>query len=188
MARRADQPITVELMAKTEQDAAAPETPAQPLLIEPVRQRLINVASEVLGRMPPDDVPQPLRGIARFTPGKRARLGATALAAALDADDGFRSRVADVVEEASTQLVDALRSGASTAASDPLDTAVVAYLIRPAGWQAVVAEASAQWSAEHLAAADNALRGEIAALRDQVATLTRQARNAADHERVAVAA
>jgi len=44
-------------MAKTEQDAAAPETPAQPLLIEPVRQRLINVASEVLGRMPPDDVP-----------------------------------------------------------------------------------------------------------------------------------
>lgn len=188
MARRADQPITVELMAKTEQDAAAPETPAQPLLIEPVRQRLINVASEVLGRMPPDDVPQPLRGIARFTPGKRARLGATALAAALDADDGFRSRVADVVEEASTQLVDALRSGASTAASDPLDTAVVAYLIRPAGWQAVVAEASAQWSAEHLAAADNALRGEIAALRDQVATLTRQARNAADHERAAVAA
>ncbi len=156
-------------MAKIEQHAAAPETPAQPLLIEPVRQRLINVASEVLGRLAPDDVPQALRGIARFTPVKRARLGATALAAALDADDGFRSRVADVVEEASTQLVDALRSGASTAASDPLDTAVVAYLVRPAGWQAVVAEATAQWSAEHLAATDNALRDEIAALRDQVA-------------------
>src|SRR5438046_8828529 len=104
-------------MAKTEQDAAAPETPAQPLLIEPVRQRLINVASEVLGRMPPDDVPLPLRGIARFTPGKRARLGATALAAALDADDGFRRRVAGVGEEASRQVGGALRWGAWREAS-----------------------------------------------------------------------
>ena len=118
-------------MAKIEQHAAAPETPAQPLLIEPVRQRLINVAVRGARPAAPDDVPPALRGIARFTPAKRARLGATALAAALDADDGFRSRVADVVAEASPQLVDALRSGASTAASDPLDTAVVAYLIRP---------------------------------------------------------
>ena len=79
--------------------------------------------------------------------------------------------------------------GASTAASDPLDTAVVAHLVssrRMAGRGG--RGATAQWSAEHLAATDNALRDEIAALRDQVVTLTRQARNAADRERAAVAA
>jgi predicted RNA-binding protein with PIN domain len=174
-------------MARIEQDAPAPDIPEQPLLIEPVRQRLINVASEVLGRLAPDDVPPALRGIARFTPAKRARLGATALAAALDADETFRTRVADVVAEASTQLVEALRSGAPTAASDPIDTAVVAYLMRPAGWPAILAEATAQWSAEHVAATDSALRVEIAALRDQIAALSREARGSGERERTAVA-
>jgi predicted RNA-binding protein with PIN domain len=174
-------------MARIEQDAPAPDIPEQPLLIEPVRQRLINVASEVLGGLAPDDVPPALRGIARFTPAKRARLGATALAAALDADETFRTRVADVVAEASTQLVEALRSGAPTAASDPIDTAVVAYLMRPAGWPAILAEATAQWSAEHVAATDSALRVEIAALRDQIAALSREARGSGERERTAVA-
>jgi predicted RNA-binding protein with PIN domain len=168
-------------------DPAARDASARLVLVEPVRQRLVAVAAEVLGRLPVDEVPPALRGIARFTPAKRARLGATALAAALDSDEAFRVRVADVVTDASRQLAEALRSGTSTAASDPVDTAVVAYLVRPDGWEEAVAEATARWSAERTVAAEDVLRTEITALRGQVAALTRQVRAAADREREAVA-
>lgn len=160
---------------------------ADPVLVDPVRQRLIAVASEVLGRLSAEEIPSALRGIARFTPARRARLGAAALAAALDADEDFRGRVASAVGDSSAQLVEAVRSGASTAASDPLDTAVVAYLVRPPGWAELVGEATARWSAGQQAQADDALRAEVGALRKQVAALTREARAAADREREAVA-
>ena len=52
-----------------------------------------------------------MRTIARFTPAKRARLGAPSLSAALDADEDFRAQVAEVVTEASPQLVEAIRDG-----------------------------------------------------------------------------
>ncbi|HJQ42771.1 MAG TPA: hypothetical protein VJ831_06785, partial [Jatrophihabitantaceae bacterium] len=141
-------------------------------LAEPARQRLLTIAADVLGRMPPDEVPQTLRAFARFTPAKRARLGATALAATLDADRDFRERVADVVSEASPQLVDAVREGAPTTASDPLDVAVVAYLIRPSGWEESVAAATARW--RDTAGADGAaddgarMRAELQDLRARV--------------------
>ncbi len=131
------------------------------VLAEPVRQRLVQVASEVLGRLGPDEVPPQLRAIARFTPAKRVRLGATALSATLDTDDGFRERVAEAVSDASPQLVDAVRAGTATPASDPVDTAVVAYLTRPDGWVDMVAEIGARWAdarATRDAAADESAR------------------------------
>lgn len=141
-------------------------------LIEPVRQRLLIIAADVLGKLDTDEIPGPLRPFARFTPAKRVRLGAVALSAALDADDGFRGRVAQVITEASPQLSEAVRTGTSTAASDPVDTAAVAYLLRPADWQQLVASATARWTAERgdVAGAirDNELtqlRGELVALR-----------------------
>jgi predicted RNA-binding protein with PIN domain len=115
------------------------------VLIEPARQRLVAIAADVVGRLPIDEVPAALRTIAKFTPAKRARLGGTALSAALDADGEFRTKVADVVAESSPQLAEAVRARTSTAASDPIDTALVAYLIRPEGWTEVLAEANARW-------------------------------------------
>ena len=94
------------------QPAAAPTRPA-PSLAEPVRQRLLQVAAEVLGRTPAEEVPPALRAIARFTPAKRVRLGAAALSAALDADADFRARVADAVADSTPQLVEAVRSGSA---------------------------------------------------------------------------
>src|SRR3954452_16190687 len=85
------------------------------VLPEPARLRLLQLASEVLGRLPAEDVPQSLRAIARFTPSKRHRVGAAILSAALDAEAEFRTKVADVVAETAPQLVDALRAGSSTA-------------------------------------------------------------------------
>src|SRR5690242_20173358 len=96
-------------------------------LADVVRQRLVQVASDVLSGLPADQVPAPLRPIAKFAPAKRPQLGAAALSAALDADEEFRERVATTVSDALPQLVEAVRAGNPTPASDPIDTAVVAY-------------------------------------------------------------
>ncbi len=145
------------------------------VLAEPVRARVIQIASDVLGRLPADEVPAPLRAIARFTPAKRIRLGAAALSAALDADEGFRARVAQAVIDAAPQLVDAVRGQEATTASDPIDTAVVAYLTRPDGWLDVVADVGAklaQARAGRDAAAEELarLRSELVELRSQLKT------------------
>jgi hypothetical protein len=118
------------------------------VLSEPARQQLVTIAADLVGRLPPDELPAVLRPFARFTPTKRARLGATQLAATLDADDAFRARVAGAVAEALPQLAAAVRDGESTAASDPVDTAVVAYLLRPDDWQRVVEQANERHAAE----------------------------------------
>ena len=66
--------------------------------------QVIALAAEVVGRLPADEVPAPLRAIARFAPAKRQRLGGAALAAALDGDEGFRASVAATVAETSPGL------------------------------------------------------------------------------------
>lgn len=139
-------------------------------LVEPARAQVIGLAAEVLARLPLDEQPASLRPIARFAPAKRQRLGGVKLAAALDADDDFRRKVADVVAESSPELTAAVRDGTSTAAADPIDVAVVAYLVRPPGWTDVLAAATARWSAERgpaagLGDAIERLRGEVAELR-----------------------
>jgi predicted RNA-binding protein with PIN domain len=151
--------------------AAAPdeERAATVSLAEPVRQRLIEIAADVVSRLAAEDVPASLRAIARFTPNKRIRLGGPALSAALDADEDFRGRVAEAVGNATPQLVDALREGAATPASDPIDTAVVAYLIRPDGWEHLVADVGARWADER--AGRDAASEEVSRLRAELAEL-----------------
>lgn len=156
-------------------DDARPEPAVE--LVEPARQQLVALADDVLGRLAAEDVPASLRPFARFAPAKRRRLAAAALAAALDADDAFRERVADAVATATPELVTAVREGADTAASDPADVAVVAYLTRPDGWRGVLAGAAARWRDER--AVDSGDADELAALRDEVARLRRAARGEA---------
>jgi hypothetical protein len=150
------------------------------VLPEPARQQLLDLASDLVGRLPADEVPAALRAIARFTPAKRRRLGAVALAATLDTDDDFRAKVADAVATASPTLADAVTSGAPTPVSDPVDIAVVAYLLRPDGWVELVEKATAQWSAEREPPGEDAhdLRAELATLRAEArgeAARTKQA-------------
>ena len=174
----------------------AVEQPADPvavMLTEPARQRLVAIAADVLARMPADEVPAALRTIARFTPAKRARLGGTTLAATLDADEDFRAKVADVVAEASPQLVQAVSEGSSTAASDPVDTAIVAYLTRPDGWADAVAQANARWAdGRGLGDASNEqigkLRAELAELRSKSKAEPARVRKAVQEAEAATAA
>jgi predicted RNA-binding protein with PIN domain len=146
---------------------------ARVALLEPARVQVVMIAADVLGKLPADEVPSPLRRFARFAPAKRRQLGSIALAAALDADDDFRSKVAEVITETSPELTAAVREGGSTAAADPIDVAVVAYLTRPDGWEDVLAAANKRWADEHGAASGqreelDKLRGELAELRGQL--------------------
>jgi predicted RNA-binding protein with PIN domain len=153
-------------------------------LVEPARVQVLTIAADVLGRLPADEVPTALRAIARFAPAKRQRLGAVALAAALDTDDAFRGKVAQVVTDASPELTAAVRDGVPTPAADPVDIAVTAYLTRPEGWQDALSAANRRWAAERSAASGQKdeierLRAELAELRTQVKGESARLREAA---------
>ena len=161
------------------------EADAQVALIEPARAQVVTIAADVLGKMSADEVPPSLRPFARFAPARRRRLGAVALAAALDADDGFRAKVADVVAETSPDLTAAVRDGGSTAVADPIDIAIVAYLTRPEGWREVLAAANKRWADEHGAASGK--REELDKLRAELAELRSQLKGESARTREAVA-
>lgn len=156
------------------------------MLVEAARAQLIGLAADVVGRLPVEDVPPSLRAIARFAPTKRQRLGGVALAAALDADENFRAKVGEILARASPDLVTAVQDGTSTAAADPVDVAVVAYLTRPDGWADVLARANRRWAEERDATAVST--HEIARLRAELAELRTRARTEPARMRDAVAA
>ncbi len=147
------------------QSAAEPEGVAE--LTEPTRAALVTLAGDVLGRLPAEEVPAPLRAVAKFTPGKRHRLGGTALAAALDGDEDFRAAVGRVVETTSPALAAAVREGTDTAAADPVDVAMVLYLLRPQGWRDALAAANGRWRRDRDHQVAN--RSEVEALRADLA-------------------
>jgi predicted RNA-binding protein with PIN domain len=99
-----------------------------------VRRRVVELASERLGVMAAEKVPPSLRKIARFAPARRAALGATPIAAALETDEAFRDEVVELVRAAFPDVVDALDEGAALPAADPSDVAAIAYLLRSEGW------------------------------------------------------
>ena len=110
-------------------------------LPEPVRQRVVTLAADVLGGLGPDETPQSLKAVARFTTAKRAKLGGAAIAAALESDQVFRRRVLEAARTANPGLVEAMSSGPPPPAADPVDVATVAFLLRPEGWTDLAAAA-----------------------------------------------
>lgn len=110
-------------------------------LPEAVRARVVSFGAQALEGMSAEHVPASLRQIARFAPTKRAKLGASAIAAALDDDAGFRAHVLDTASSAVPGLVTAVRKGTVSPASDPVDVAAVMYLLRPSGWEEKLADA-----------------------------------------------
>ena len=96
--------------------------PALGDLPEPVRARIVALTADVLPDVP--KLPPAVRRVAGFAPARRARLGATAITAAL-ADDELRERVG-------TQV--AARSAPDT--TDPAADAALRWLTRPDDWEA----------------------------------------------------
>ncbi|HUR51101.1 MAG TPA: NYN domain-containing protein [Mycobacteriales bacterium] len=99
-------------------------------LPEPVRGRVVALAATALGGLAPEEVPAPLRKVARFTPAKRARLGGADLLAVVEGDPAFRQRVVE------------------TARAADADAVVLAYLEQAPGWQDQVREVAEQHEQE----------------------------------------
>jgi predicted RNA-binding protein with PIN domain len=110
----------------------------QPLPTE-VRQRLISIASDLIGARPVAELPASLRRFARFTAAKRLRMAGAEIAAALAGDPDFRDAVAEVITESAPELADQVRAGNPPSTADPVDVGVIAYLVRPTGWEQLVA-------------------------------------------------
>ena len=112
-------------------DRAAPGLADLP---DEVRHRIHALTAEVLpgvAKLPPT-----LRKVADFAPARRARLGATAMTAALDSDEEFRDRVAVQVAGGLSQPVEEVMELAP--GDSPVAAAALAWLVRPDGWQDVL--------------------------------------------------
>lgn len=165
-----------------------PDQPDQPEvwtapLPGPVRLRVVALAAQALGTLTGDEIPTSLRAVARFVPARRARSGAAQLALALESDPGFRQRVASFARSAQPALASALDRGEALPSADPLEVAVVAYLLRPAGWTAAVRQAAgalaaAEQEAGHARAAD-----AVSRLTDQIDAVRAQGRAALERAR-----
>ena len=132
----------------------------EPVLPEPVRQRVISLAAAALTGLAGDEQPPPLRRVAKFAPNRRARLAGTAIATQLSGDPVFRQRVAGRILDEAGELGTAVLDGICPAAADPVEVAALAYLARPPGWADLVQAAGEVVRAE----ADSAAATEL--LRD----------------------
>lgn len=133
------------------------EPAAEPILPEPVRWRVITLAAAALPGLPVDELPVPLRRVAKFAPNRRARLGGAAIAAQLAGDPLFRQRVSARVLAEAGELGAAVVDGACPAAADPVEMAALAYLARPQTWREMVDVAGEAVRAE----ADSAVVAEL---------------------------
>jgi predicted RNA-binding protein with PIN domain len=133
------------------------DTGPEPMLPEPVRQRIVTLTAAALGVLPADELPAVLRRVAKFAPNRRARLGGAAIAAQLTADPLFRQRVATRVLGEAGELGAAVADGRRPAAADPVEVAALAYLARPTGWRDLVEAAGETVRAE----ADSAAVAEL---------------------------
>jgi len=113
------------------------------LLSPRVQTSVIALASEAVGRMPAAQVPSSLRRSASFAPARRAKLVGRQIAETVARDDEFRERLATQVRAMVPTTVVALESGHDVSPADLAQTAAVAYLIRTAGWEDLVASAAA---------------------------------------------
>ncbi len=138
-------------------------------LPEQVRLHVVELASQILGSMPAASVPPPLKGIAKFDPRRRARLGGAPIAAQLETDKKFRELVAETLTVSWPELVASLAEGAVPPAAEPVMVAAAAYLTRPPGWADMVEAARADLERSAAAAEGSAQEQTLSRLREQLA-------------------
>ena len=168
-------------MAGSEEFAAAGDAPAGPTVdsLPPrLRSRVISVCSNALGRVPPAHIPPALRKSANFAAAKRSKLVGTQIVQALDRDDEFREHVATQVRALAPAIVNGLGPDTSDGGdeADNVTAAAVAFVVRPEGWEDVVAAAARaevrrQAEGGDLTATVEKLRAELAVSRAEVKTV-----------------
>lgn len=138
-------------------------------LPEAVRQHVVEAAAELIGTLPFDEVPVPLRPFARWERRKRAKHAGRHIAPLLERDAEFREKVAGPLRTTEPELVQAVESGAVPPAADPVRVAVIAYLLRPEGWPELVEAARKELERSAAAAEDEAVARRITALQRELA-------------------
>ncbi|WP_235030292.1 NYN domain-containing protein [Nonomuraea solani] len=133
--------------------------------------------------MPAVSVPPPLRGIAKFDPRKRAKLGGAPIAAQLENDKKFRELVAESVAAGWPELVSALAEGNVPPAADPVLVAAAAYLTRPPGWAEIIEAARTDLEQSAVAAEGSEREEAVARLREQLAAQKSAAKEEAERLR-----
>ncbi|GAA3010816.1 NYN domain-containing protein [Streptosporangium longisporum] len=152
-------------------------------LPEQVRSHVVELASQILGSMPAASVPAPLKGIARFDPRKRAKLGGTPIAAQLETDKKFRELVAETLTAGWPELVASLAEGTVPPAAEPVMVAAAAYLTRPPGWAEMVETAREDLERSAVAAEGSAQEQTVTRLREQLAAQKAAAKDEAERLR-----
>ncbi|UPK73403.1 NYN domain-containing protein [Nocardioidaceae bacterium SCSIO 66511] len=149
------------------------------VLPDSVRHRVVALTSDALSSLEARQVPASLRKVARFTPARRARLAATAIATAVATDDGFRERVAGQVRRGNAAVADAIEADA-VEATDPVEVAAIAYLTRVDGWQRALDAALETIEADREASAASAVEesGQAERLARQVEQSREELRSA----------
>jgi predicted RNA-binding protein with PIN domain len=170
-----------------EPDGPGEQGEREPVLDRPlpegVRHRVVSVAADAFGGFTFSELPVSLRPYARFTPSRRVRYAATALAAALESDAAFRQKVASRLRDSQPELTGALDGGTPPPAAEPLDVAAAAYLLRPPGWAKLVTTAGEEAQRADAERADEETLREVARLREEVEALQAQARTEAARAR-----
>src|SRR5690349_4021794 len=103
------------------QDAGDLTFEPEPSLPEPVRQRVITLAASAIPGLPMDELPMPLRRVAKFAPNRRARLGGQLIAMQVAGDPLLRQRLASRIVAEAGDLGVAVKDGLSPAAADPVE-------------------------------------------------------------------
>ncbi|MFJ3923780.1 NYN domain-containing protein [Streptomyces sp. NPDC090022] len=152
-------------------------------LPEGVRRRVVALVSDAFGGLTVADLPSQLRQYARFTPTRRAKFAGNAMAAAVETDAVFRSRVAEKLREAQPDLTGALETGAPPAAADPLDVAAAAYVLRPVGWVKLVAAAGEEAQRADAERVGEETQRELERLREELAHVREQQRTGGEQLR-----
>lgn len=166
--RHQEAPVDESCAAVSEAADRDPE----PFLPEPVRQRVVSLTAAVLPRLAADELPPPLRRVAKFAPQRRARLGGALIAAQLASDPLFRDRVGRRILADAGELGAAVVEGDPPGAADPVEVAALAYVVRPPGWRALIERAGTAIRAE----------ADSAAVADQVRAAEQRAARA-EHDR-----
>ncbi|WP_055485651.1 NYN domain-containing protein [Streptomyces sp. WMMB 322] len=150
---------------------------------EKVRHRVVSLTGDALGGLSVAELPAPLRQYARFTPQRRIKFGANAIAAALESEPAFRERIAEQLRERFPELAEALTSGTPPPAADPVDVAAVAYVLRPVDWPKLVAAAGEEAQRAQAERAGEEAQRELARLRGELAEARTAARTEAERGR-----
>lgn len=151
--------------------------PAEVVLPASVLQRVVALAAEKLGALPTHEVPATLRRVAGFVPSRRARLGGSAIAAALGTEVVFRQQVGELARQRLPGAAAALRRpGSGELDASPVDVAALAYLTRPAGWTDLLAQSVAAVRADASGRTADDRRDQMTRLREQLAAVRASSR------------